>query len=97
MQGPRPPDVLLQPPTLGLQRLHLGLQLRPAGPKLIQESLELSVGLQQVRVLLLCLLQVLVAGCDLLKRQKHLETHGTKAGGGSTERAWTSSPVKSLS
>lgn len=41
-RAPTPPDVLLQPPALGLQRLHLGLQLHLACPKLVKESSQLS-------------------------------------------------------
>lgn len=41
-RAPTPPDVLLQPPALGLQRLHLGLQLHLACPKLLKESSQLS-------------------------------------------------------
>lgn len=42
-RGPTPPDTLLQPLTLGLQQIHLGLQLQLAGLKLIENSSELPV------------------------------------------------------
>lgn len=67
---PTLPQVLLQSLTLRLQQVHLGLQLHPPDPQVIDGPSQLLLRLQQVCVLFLGFFQVLVGGCGFLGQRK---------------------------
>lgn len=64
------PQVLLQSLTLCLQQVHLGLQLHPPDPQVIDGPSQLLLRLQQVCVSFLGFFQVLVGGCGFLGQRK---------------------------